>query len=543
MSAPAAAPGRAEITHGDGDAVGTSAGIMPDVLDLSDLPNPFGSQGLTPSERTSMEREVERKQNERERLTQARQTEASVRTPFVPFPTEAVARLAPAAAANIVASAAAIGCDQALIALPALSVLGAGVGNSHRVEIKSSWWEPSLLWTAIVSPSGTSKSPALDAALGPVYSLEREAKEQHVDQMELYEEEARKYATLDKKAKVKAAPPTPPTQVRYRLGDTTTEGVAAVHAVNPRGLLVARDEGGGWLGGRDRYASGDADSFIWNELGGSRAVVVDRKGGGTFTIERPAVSVAIGLQPGILSSKLSAADFVSGFAARVLMAQPPTRPREWSEADVTPDVISAYHDLVRALYARPEGGAAIPLSPDAKDLFKRWVNDNGRKTALLPESDPLRSAFSKVEGYAARFALIFHLCAVVHGIAPEATPPPVSAEAMQAGIEVACWFRYELARIYDLHGFRRGASNVPTDRNEALAAQLPTPFSAGDVETLWGIGQSAAYTVIKKLERAGLAEKKGPGVYAPLFPTASPEKVERAEKLEMSSLLMVEDRP
>lgn len=530
------APATTRTPHGDGDVVGASVPEPDDSL--------LGPPGLTPSERAALARYAERQEADQEALRAGgeRLRAASDAAPFVPFPT---ALLPPAAASNVTASAAAIGCDEALVALPTLAVLSASVGNSHRVEVKPSWWEPSMVWTAIVSPSGTSKSPALDAALGPIYAIEREAKEEHEDRMELYEQELRQYATLDKRAKVKAAPPTPPVQARFRTGDSTIEGITVVHAPNPRGLLMARDEGGGWLGARDRYANGDADSYNWNELGGGRPMVIDRKSSlnGPVYIERPAVSIAVGLQPGILSSKLSAADFVSGFAARLLMAQPPSRPRAWTDAGVTPDVISDYHGLVRALYARPNGGPAVPLAPEAREAFKRWVNDTGRKTALLPESDPLRSAFSKVEAYAARFALVFHLAAVAQALAPEATPPPVSAEAMEAGIGVACWFRYELARIYTLHGFRRGASHVPEDRDEALTAQLPTPFEVGDVEALWGVQQSRAYSVIKKLAQARLIEKQGPGVYAPVLTNHPPEKVERPEKLEFSTLLTVEDRP
>jgi hypothetical protein len=460
---------------------------------------------------------------------------------FIPFPTS---KLPPAAAANVVASAAAIGCDEALIALPTLSVLAAAVGNSHRIEIKNSWEEPAMIWTAIVSPSGTSKSPALDAALGPVYALEREAKKEHDDQMELYEEEARCHAALDKKGRANTAPPAVPVRRRYRVGDTTVEAICAVHAVNPRGLLMARDEGGGWLGARDRYANGNADSYNWNELGGGRQIVIDRKSNlnGVLTIERPAVSVAIGLQPGVLAN-LSPADLFSGFAARLLLTQPPPKPRVWTDAGVTPDVVEAYLVLVRKLYERPVTEVAVPLSPGALKVYRRWYDDSGRKIAMLPEPDPLRSALSKVEAYAARFALVFHLAAITLRTEPGSVPLPVSAEAMQAGVDVACWFRYELARIYDLHGFRRGTARVPEHRDKALAAQLPNPFKALNVQELWGVGPSGAYGVIKRLEKAGLVANHGKGGYAPLLQGTPVEKVEEVEKLESASLLTVDAEP
>jgi hypothetical protein len=91
--------------------------------------------------------------------------------PYVPFPTEAL----PLPLRTFVEQAsAAIGCDPSFVALPALSVVASLIGNSRTVRLKRDWFEPSVVWTGIVGDSGTLKSPAIAAAVGPLYRLQKQ---------------------------------------------------------------------------------------------------------------------------------------------------------------------------------------------------------------------------------------------------------------------------------------------------------------------------------------------------------------------------------
>ncbi len=73
------------------------------------------------------------------------------------------------------------------------------------------------------------------------------------------------------------------------------------------------------------------------------------------------------------------------------------------------------------------------------------MNEHGREQARLDHED-LEAAWSKLEGYAARLALVLHL-------ARWATDPRVSlnhidADSMAAGIDLARWFGREARRVY-----------------------------------------------------------------------------------------------
>ena len=61
------------------------------------------------------------------------------------------------------AAAGALNIDVAYVLLPFLSSLGAAIGNARSILLKRGFIQPPVIWTAIVGPSGTRKSPAIEA--------------------------------------------------------------------------------------------------------------------------------------------------------------------------------------------------------------------------------------------------------------------------------------------------------------------------------------------------------------------------------------------
>lgn len=420
--------------------------------------------------------------------------------PWRPFPVAAMPRLV---ADYVNAQAEAIGVDPAFVAGPVMAVLAAGVGNSYRIGIKQYWDETSAVWIVTVADSGTGKSPAQDAAMLPVYALEREAKEQH-------EEDRAEYEALDKEAK-KGEPE--PQRRRFRVGDTTIESLVSVHAENPRGLVVSRDELAGWLGSFDRYARGESDLQAWIEMHGGRPIVIDRKSSNppVLHLESPHVCVTGAIQPDILRGRLSEAHFASGFAARLLLVEPPTRPKRWSDADVSHHIMAEYLRLVRGLYALPMGAGTLRLTPDAEDVWISFYDENAAKQHAL-SSGPLKSAVSKHEALAARLALVLHLAdtVVAHSERGLEEPGPISADAMRRGVHLARWFRYETARLYRKYGVEKHG----VDRDVRLAAELPETFGWEVVADIWQVEKANTYkTILPQLIEKGLIEKASHGEY------------------------------
>jgi len=105
---------------------------------------------------------------------------------------------------------------------------------------------------------------------------------------------------------------------------------------------------------------------------------------------------------------------VRGHPARLLLACPPRRAKRWTEADIPPDVERSIADVFDRLYElRPttddDGDpqpVIVPLSADGHAAWVDFYNAHGQEQAEL--SGDLAAAWSKLEGYAARLALVVH---------------------------------------------------------------------------------------------------------------------------------------
>ena len=380
--------------------------------------------------------------------------------PAVPFPVACL----PSPVGEFVSDAArAIGCDPSYIALPLLAGLASAIGNTRRILLKYSWCEPAILWGAIVGDSGTLKSPALELALRPIRRRQQTAMKAFVEAMEAYKirlmEYEKELATW-KQSKMGGEPPLKPEEpvaVRCWCDDVTIEALAVLLQQNPRGLLLKRDELAGWLGSFDRYAQGKgSDAAKWLEVFGARPILVDRKSGQTRTVyvPRAAVSVTGGIQPETLRRALGVEHRENGLAARLLLACPTPQAKRWTEADISREIESRMEALFDRLYSLPlvedgkgdAGPLDLPLSAEAKMSWVDFYNAHAKEQEGL--TGDLAAVWSKLEGYAARLALIVHL---VRWAARDRTldnPNVVDERSIEAGVQLSRWFGQEAERVY-----------------------------------------------------------------------------------------------
>lgn len=390
--------------------------------------------------------------------------------PWQPFPTEVL----PGIAGEFVrATAAAIGCDESFIALPMLAGLAGAIGNTRVILLKRGWTEPCVIWTAIVGDSGTLKSPALDAPLRAVRKKQIEELKKYEEQVREYENEMMRHNAAVDAWKIRAKkggdepPPEAPQEpvcIRYWVSDTTVEALVKVFQSALRGLLLIRDELAGWLKSFDQYKGGKGgDTAHWLTMHGARDLLVDRKSGGTTYIPRAALSLTGGIQPEIFRKALAREHFEDGLAARILPCMPPRKPKRWTDSEVSKALSDEYANLVEALYLlEPEFDekrdpipVVMPLTAAARKAWVEFYNAHGKEQAAC--SGDLASAFSKLEAYAARLALVIQL-------AIEPGSCFVDVEAMQAGIRLSRWFMDECRRVYAV----LGETEEDTDRRRIV---------------------------------------------------------------------------
>lgn len=469
---------------------------------------------------------------------------------FSPFPVDVL----PEPIRSFVADAAkSIGCDPSFVALPLLSALASAIGNTHRIELKRGWTEPAIVWTAIVGESGTHKTPAFKAAMKAIRKAQAQAfKEYEAARAEWeaqhlrYEAEltgwkrdaAKKHRSSGEDDGYSIAPPEKPAVPiarRYIVSDTTTEALAPILLGNPRGVLLARDELAGWLGSFDRYAKAGkagADSAHWLSMHNGEAMTIDRKTGIPPTIHVPSASVSItgGIQPGILARALGQEHHESGMAARMLYAMPPRKAKQWTEADVdanTEAAVATVFDRLFSLTMEVDPESVEPLNPDlrprlvrltdhGKAAWVRFYNEHATEQAELSGDDA--AAWSKLEGYAARLALVVHLTrwaaaqknpagdsggptessgrpAAGFAASLVTTFPPVDEASIAAGVVLARWFGDEARRVYAI------LSESDDDRETRRLVEL-IQRTGGDVSGRELVQRSRMFKTVADAEAA-----------------------------------------
>ena len=373
----------------------------------------------------------------------------------------------PSACRRFVREAAeALGVDPSYVVLPLLAGLAAAIGNTRRIALSRTWTAPPVVWAGIVGESGTLKSPAIKMALAPILKRQAEAMDEHREAMGRYKTEVHAHRlamkawerTGHKAGEDAPVEPDRPVMQRLYCSDTTVEALAERLQDAPRGLLVARDELSGWLGSFGQYKQGRGrDEANWLSMFDAGSLMVDRKTADKpiFYVPRAAVCIAGGIQPGILRRMFTAEHYESGLAARFLLTMPPRLAKQWTDREVSQTTEHSLADVFTALWGlalmntdgEPAKPLDLPLVDEARPVWAGFVNIHGQETADV--SGPLAAAFSKLEGYAARLALVLSLARWAEnpgslGIGPTA----VDLESIQAGIEIVEWAKNETRRIY-----------------------------------------------------------------------------------------------
>src|SRR5262249_3728773 len=161
--------------------------------------------------------------------------------PVEPFPLDVL----PGPARDLAEAAAeSIGCP---VDFPAVAILAAAsgiIGRSACLLIKPGYFASASLYVALVGSPSSGKSPALRAALAPVWTIAETLRDGWRAEMEPWEAG---------KPNERGAEPV---LKRIASTDPTTEALGPILAKNPRGLIVAPDEMTKWVMSMDQYKGG-----------------------------------------------------------------------------------------------------------------------------------------------------------------------------------------------------------------------------------------------------------------------------------------------
>lgn len=369
--------------------------------------------------------------------------------PYRPFPVD---KLPTTVRDYVLACAQAIGIDLAFVAVPILSVLAALIGGSRRIKLKDDWYEPSIIWTITIGSVSAGKSPGFDAARRPAFEIEKKLEQLRKQRKKDYDQQLKLYegAKSDGEKGV-SKPILAPCHSQLLLNDCTMEALAQVAGYNPK-LLMAVDELAAFFKQMNQYRAG-RDTENWLSFYNGKELNVNRKTDNQRTwVPNVYISVTGTTQPEIANEILNNPHALSnGLSARFLVARPPCNPLRWTDKEVPQEVSDSMLELAKQLYElEPDklddtsSPIDLPCDPEAKALFASWFNEVAVHTEGLPES--LKGRWGKLASVAARLGLIFSVIRQIADFPTSKAMQPVDKESMQAGIEIAKWFGYELER-------------------------------------------------------------------------------------------------
>jgi len=332
-----------------------------------------------------------------------------------------------------------------MVGLAVLAISAGAIGATRRFFIQEGWFEPAIVWAAIVMESGGGKSPVLDEVDRPSRKLEDAAFTEYFSQMAVYESKC-------EVSKGKHNAP-PPIAKRYIVDDCTTEALAVRLNENPRGLLLVNDELTQWFKGFDSYKSkGGVDAPRYLKIWGGKSFTVDRKNKDSPVLycRNPGLSIVGGIQPEVLKNALGRDHFVNGLAARLLMVQPIKKLRTLGDG-VPRETREAYAKIITRLYdLSPEFDSEgncrpilLEMSVDANEVWREFYDRHAHRE--FEASGDEGALLAKTRSYVARIALVIELLSqACNGYWRDY----VSEDSMLAGVTLGEWFADEGLRVY-----------------------------------------------------------------------------------------------
>ena len=327
------------------------------------------------------------------------------------------------------------------VAVAELCGIASLIGNHVRIAPKQNddWIEVPNLWGAIIGPPSAMKSPAMQSALGPIYAIQdemrnewqsaladadiddalsgldaREAKKKAAKALKDGDRDTARTILADVSKGDGEGPPCP----RIVVNDATVEKLGELLNENPRGLLLIRDELPGFLARMESEEYASERAFYLEAFNGSGRFTYDRIGRGTVHIANCTLSIIGGVQPSrippIVRGAVSGTSN-DGLIPRLPLAVWPDNRKSWQWVDRSPDgwARDEYERAFRALHDLKLGTSDEPtvlrFSSAAQMMFREWMTDIQTEARSGKLSPVLESHLLKMPKTVASLALIFEL--------------------------------------------------------------------------------------------------------------------------------------
>lgn len=394
--------------------------------------------------------------------------------------------------------------------------LSLAIGNSFKLQVRKKWTEPPICWAVIVGSAGINKTSPLDIMLEPFKKMDSEYSQIYKKDLERYklkqETNRTKGEKVDSDSIMQA-----PKRKQNLITDFTPEALSEAMENNLRGIGIYADELLLWINNFNRYTKSGEEQFYLSTWSG-KEINVNRRGSPHYYIPNPFIPVTGTIQPFKLAEAFGKGKNKSGFTHRMLFAFPNKVLRKELPEDDVPDVyLSSYRETIHKIMKHTDNTVKkgivepifIPLSKEAKEMFRLWRNNNNDRINSNEDED-IRGVYAKSEIYLLRLSLIIQ---VAQSTCDNLEIESVMEASFQKAIDLIGYFEITAMKVNQLISrYHDPLSNYAMDKRMVYTA-LPTEFNTAKGEEIAKQFNMPRRTFFDFLKDNYLFEKQRHGIY------------------------------
>ena len=360
-----------------------------------------------------------------------------------------------------------------MAATAALAIVALTMQGKYKVRGKDDWVEPVNLYAVNVAEPAERKSAVISLMTRFMSEYEAEYNKQmsaklEVNQMAKRVLERKKAAIIEKVSKGKAdetelqevgeeiANFAELHPLRLYTDDVTTEKLTSILADNGGVAGLVSAEGGIFDLLAGIYSKNvNIDVFLKAHAGDS--LRVDRIGRSSETIQHPALTVLLAVQPSVLSGMMQNSTFRGrGLTARFLYCMPTSKvgARKYRSEAIPAEVATTYEFVIRDLLEEEarEAPQIIPLSAEADKLLEEFANELEPK--LREEYSDISDWAGKLTGAVLRISALLCRSSVMvsNPFEMDSADLVVSGETMANAIRIGRYYLEHARAAYSLMG-------------------------------------------------------------------------------------------
>lgn len=311
-----------------------------------------------------------------------------------------------------------VGCPADFIAVPVLAVLATAIGISRNIQIKKGWVEGPRIYSAIVAQPGSKKSPALNIATKPIAQIQDMFLAAYSVEMQRYSEQSIAAGDgrrgQDRNATNEGEQP----KLRQiKTSNATMEAISKLLSNYRRGILFEQDELAAWVKSMNSYRGGQgADLENWLSFwSGSQCIINRASQPLPLFLNNPIVNVTGCIQPDLLLTLSGMKN--NGFFDRILLSYPEITRLQYTEDELSDEVMQGYLAIVQSLYClmpakghlNEENPVSMKFNYASRILWRDWNKSHDAEMNSYELPYYLKGVWSKLQAYMARIILILQL--------------------------------------------------------------------------------------------------------------------------------------